>query len=167
MFVVGIQGVLLGQEEKQFIDPPQLPCNEASWEGEDYYRAMGFGEGIDASESLFIARDQAIMDVLSRAFLEFYIAVEKSLGECVCIDTCRRSDGLYQTIVVYDVPKESLMLHTAEALVNAQSKINWFYREQYWKRRELGEREFRENAMKIFEKSEEDKRQMNDNGENN
>lgn len=167
MFVVGIQGVLLGQEEKRFIGLPQISCNEASWEGDDYYRGSGFGEHIDASASMYIARDEAIKDVLLRAFSEFYEAVDKSLGECVCLDTCRRSDGLYQTIVVYDIPKETLMLHIAEALVSAQLKINRFYREQYWKRQELDEREFRERALKFFEKVEEDKRQMNDHGENN
>ena len=156
IFGFGVQGVLFGQDEKQVVDHPQIPCNEASWEGDDYYRAVGFGEHPDASESMYIARDEAVKDVLNRVFSEFYYAVDKSLGECVCLDTCREPDGLYQTIVVYDIPKETLMLHYAEALVNAQIKINKFYRELYWR---MHEREFRERAMEFFEKTEKDKKE--------
>lgn len=156
MFVVGVQGILLGQEEKQSNGIIQIPCNEASYDGEDYYRGMGLGVALDGFESMNEARDWAVRVVLFRAFSEFYDAVEKSLGECVCIDTCQLPDGNYQTIVVFDVPKETLMLHMGEALVNAQLKINRYYHEQYWKRQE---REFRESALKIFEKIEGDKRE--------
>lgn len=154
MFAVGIQGVLLGQEEKQVIDHPQIPC-EAGWhEGDDYYRVSGFGEHMDASVSMYIARDEAIKDVLFSAFSEFYEAVDKTLSEIECLDTCKRSDGLHQTIVVYNIPKETLMLHIAEALVRGQIRINRFYREQY------RSREFREHVMKeFFEKIEEDEKE--------
>lgn len=159
MFVVGIQGILLGQEEKQSNGIIQIPCNEASYDGDDYYRGMGIGVALDGFESMNEARDWAVRVVLFRAFSGFYDAVEKSLGECVCIDTCRLPDGNYQTIVVYDVPKETLMLHMGEAMVNAQFMINRYYREQYRKHHEheideikFDERKFRESAFKIFEK---------------
>ena len=156
LFVVGIQGVLFGQEKKQSIEIFQLPCTESSYDGEDYYRAMGIGVALDGPESMIEARYWAVQGVLFRAFSEFYDAVKKSLGECVCIDTCRLPDGNYQTIVVYDVPMDALMLNAAEALASTQLKINRFYRKQYWKQQEPDEREFRERAIEFLEKANED-----------
>lgn len=126
MFIVGIQGILTGQEEKQSNGIIQIPCNEASWEGEGYYRGCGIGEALDVPESMIEARVGAVQDVLIRAFFEFFDAVEKSLGDCVCIDTCRLSDGNYQTIIVYDVPKDTLMVNMATAINSVQQRINQF-----------------------------------------